>query len=368
MTRRSSTVLAAIALAAFVPTFGCERKPKPGSSAPPPASTRAATGEGAFGASAATYRGVLPAADGPGVEMTLNTWPDGIYYLRRVHQGRPGAFDELGRWELSATDSLLRLRGGDDVPMHFRLTSSGTLRALDREGQAIASAAPLDLTRAERFEAFEPRLRLRAVYQSVDGGAFLRDCATQRPVPVLEEGAAAALKDAYLKADGGLEQELLVVVEARFTTRPGAAGRPTEPAAVVERIFEVGPGKSCGERSPVPELEGRFWKVVRVGARPLGTLAPSRRVPGFRLEPAAHRLVGISTCNRIMGGYSIEGSALRFSAVAATQVACPDGMEFEAAFLEALEATRSWRFDTSTLELIDQRGEVRLRLEAVAGE
>lgn len=360
--------LMAVALLSIVP--GCGRKPKP---APPAAdsgagSSRPAASIPTFGGEPASYGGVLPCAGCPGIETALNLWPDGIYYLRQVPQGRAGASDEVGRWQLSAADSVLRLHGSGDEPRFYRLMEEGSIRQLDRAGRAGAPGPHPDLKRAAAFVAFEPRLRVQGIYQSLDSRAYLRDCVTGRPVRILPEASAAALQDAYLKADGGLEQELEVTIEARFVTRRAEGSVVEEPAVVVERIFAVGPGRECGARAAAPEVEGRFWRVTHVGSRPLGNLGATRRVPGFRLEPSAHRLVGFTTCNRIMGGYSLAGTSLRFSAVEATRAACPDGREFENALLQALGKSASFLLQDGRLELRDVRGGSLLRLEAVAGE
>lgn len=348
------------------------REPK--QAAPPPArggSESAAPVAGArvsFGAEPASYRGVVPCPDCPGIETTLNVWPDGIYYLRMVKEGGSGAEDEIGRWELSPADSLLRLHGGGESPRFFRLSGARAIRQLDRAGRPADANRRDELRRLDRLAPFEPRLRLRGMYQSQESGSFFRDCVTQRPLRLLPEGEAAALQNAYLKADGGLDREMAAVIEVRLVTRPLAEGAGQEAAIVVERIFEVHPGEDCGPREAAPELEGGFWRVTHIGNREVGNLASSRRVPGIRLSAADQRLVGFSTCNRIMGGYTLTGGSLRFATVAATEAPCPDGSEFESAFLKALKATASWRITDGTLEFRDLRGASLARFMAVAGE
>ncbi|WP_428415699.1 copper resistance protein NlpE [Methylibium sp.] len=105
----------------------------------------------------ATFAGLMPCADCPGVAQTLTLRADGLYRLRRTYLGKPeGPFSELGHWKLNAAGTLLMLRGESDTLL-FAVAPAGsggegTLRLLDRRGQPIVSDADLALRRTERLD------------------------------------------------------------------------------------------------------------------------------------------------------------------------------------------------------------------------
>jgi len=59
-------------------------------------------------------------------------------------------------------------------------------------------------------------------------------------------------------------------------------------------------------------------------------------------------------CNRLFGGYELNGEVLTFGLIGATKWACPDleeGVETE--FSKVLDATRRWRIVDGILELLN---------------
>ena len=83
-----------------------------------------------------TYRGVLPAADCPGIETTLTLKPDGTYSLHEEYLERDARFDAEGAYTLHGnllTLDLVQGRGepaapADDRPQGGRRTAGRTLR------------------------------------------------------------------------------------------------------------------------------------------------------------------------------------------------------------------------------------------------
>jgi len=65
-----------------------------------------------------------------------------------------------------------------------------------------------------------------------------------------------------------------------------------------------------------------------------------------------------------MGSYALEGQTLRFSQMATTKMACPEGMQQEQAFLDALQNAKTWKVTGEHLELYDNRGTALARFEA----
>jgi heat shock protein HslJ len=110
-------------------------------------------------------------------------------------------------------------------------------------------------------------------------------------------------------------------------------------------------------------LENTDWTLTKIGDVAV-TPPSSAQTAHIVLNKANHRVSGSGGCNRITGGYQLSGDRLRFTRIAATLMACVDGMETEKAFLHALEQVRTWKIAGQQLELDDAAGHRVARLEA----
>lgn len=100
------------------------------------------------------------------------------------------------------------------------------------------------------------------------------------------------------------------------------------------------------------------WRTDAIGAARL----PATPHPDITFG-AEGRAYGSSGCNRFMGGFTLDGAALRFDPIAGTRMACePPAMEVEQRFLDALAAVRGWRLEGPALLLTDGTGATVLRL------
>jgi len=62
-------------------------------------------------------------------------------------------------------------------------------------------------------------------------------------------------------------------------------------------------------------------------------------------------------CNRMAGAPKIDGDRLRFGPLATTRMACAEPlMQLETRYAAALDATRSFRVDASSLRFLDESG------------
>lgn len=99
-------------------------------------------------------------------------------------------------------------------------------------------------------------------------------------------------------------------------------------------------------------LLGTIWHLVELGG--------NQAVPGQGGRPATleltadRRASGFAGCNRMTGTYELQGDSLRLGPLALTRMACQNGMELEQAYVEALQATRTYSVSPTSLEL---RGE-----------
>lgn len=142
-------------------------------------------------------------------------------------------------------------------------------------------------------------------------------------------------------------------------------------STVVARFVRAGvrdgavpkPGQVAG-------ITGVEWRLVALNGSPVSPA--SGRRPTLFLDGTARRATGSTGCNRYNGRFTLKGSVLTFSALAATRMACPEGAELEAGFLKALAGARTWILRGGRLTLRDGARDVavferRAATDAAAG-
>ena len=203
------------------------------------------------------------------------------------------------------------------------------------------------------------------IVQEAFGGGFVTGTATSRERLALPLDAVfeATLEDEYSKARREPGEELLVRLEGRIAMRPKMEGEGLQPTLVVERFIKGWLGESCGAQFATASIENTYWKLTRLGNDAL-VVGEKQREPHFVLK-AQDRLVGGSGgCNRLTGSYELDGDKLVFSKMATTRMACPQGMDTEQAFLDALAKVKTWKIVGERLELFDAGGNLLMRFEA----
>jgi heat shock protein HslJ len=202
-----------------------------------------------------------------------------------------------------------------------------------------------------------------------DEGRFV-PCDGGETMPVARGGDHEALQSFYEGARRAPGDAVLVEVEARVEPPPAGADE-VPPTIVVERFVGGWPGETCPVPGVMMPLEGNHWRLTRVLNEPV-------RAPGGDELRAPHlvlrdgRVTGSGGCNQLGGAYVLEpGEALAqgsltFSAIAATRMACAEGMETEAAFLAALPEVRRFELAGIHLDLLDAAGNRLARLEVRA--
>lgn len=200
--------------------------------------------------------------------------------------------------------------------------------------------------------------RFRGTYSYLADAGVFTDCASGRKLPVATEADNAALEAAYLKARAMPGAPVLAVVDGRIEMRTPMEGSQRRPAWIVERFVEILPGSSCEALAGPAPLENTYWKLVSLRGAPV-RLVDKQREPHLILQPANRRVVGSDGCNRLVGGYTLDGERLAFSKMAGTMMACPQGvMELELACLDTLPQVAGWRIEGQQLELLDAQGTV----------
>ena len=100
--------------------------------------------------------------------------------------------------------------------------------------------------------------------------------------------------------------------------------------------------KGCGGGIlPPSELAGTSWTFVSIGGAPVAGDRPTS------LQFDGERLSGSAGCNRISGGYRVEGRMLSAGPLMTTRMACPGpGMAQEGAFLSLMSGPVEIGFPT----------------------
>jgi len=99
-------------------------------------------------------------------------------------------------------------------------------------------------------------------------------------------------------------------------------------------------------------LQGSEWKPLRMGG-----MAVPEASSAFVQFRSKGRLEGHSGCNRIFAEYEAQDGYIFVGPVAATRMACEEGlMATEAALATALENARSYQRMRTRLVLFDQDG------------
>jgi copper homeostasis protein (lipoprotein) len=310
----------------------------------------------------ALYSGVLPCADCPGIRFDIDLRPANVYFLRMTYQGaKPERiYDDIGTWSLASDLRTIALKGARQSPMLFSVTSPTTLRKVDAEGQTIESELNYSVTRAPQYEAIAPEVPLRGMYSPAAEGAIVEECTTGLKLR-LEGPEAQALAGEFSKVRGGAQRPALLAVEGRIESL-AAQGEAVDGKLVATTAAKFWPSETCGARGVTHDLEGSRWVLVRIGDRQIMALE-GKPEPYIVLQAATKQIVGHAGCNRLSGGYTITGDALRLDEIATTRMACPE-IETENAFLNALETVSRWKLMDNQLALFDKSGAQVLQFES----
>lgn len=108
---------------------------------------------------------------------------------------------------------------------------------------------------------------------------------------------------------------------------------------------------------------GQKWIAEEVGGRPV----PSGVEPSLVFNPDG-KVTGHAGCNGYFGSVIIDGEAMSFGNLGATQKLCPEpAMTQEGLLLQALDSTRGYRVEDNGLELLDGAGATLVRFRGEAG-
>lgn len=236
-------------------------------------------------------------------------------------------------------------------------TISGTVTYLDRS--ALPPDATLEITVEDVSLADAPAKIV---------GRLVRMPAGQVPIAFEVPYVASAIVPHHrysLRARVTVDGQLRYI-STTHTPVLTMGGSTAGVAVQLQRVNAAAPGAQQPGAPPRPDrtLVNTYWKLVQLRGAPV-TVAPNQREPHLILQMQGNRVVGSGGCNRLTGSYTLNGDFVGFGGVAATRMACPDGMEQEGAFLRALGEVKSWRVRGDELALLDDANAAILQFVAV---
>jgi len=104
---------------------------------------RAAAPAAPLGSLPATFEGVIPCADCPGIRQRIVLQPDGRFRSRMTYLERNRSFNERGTWAVEGGTLVLTSRS----TQRWAIRDAATLAMLDQQGQPIVSTANYTLAR-----------------------------------------------------------------------------------------------------------------------------------------------------------------------------------------------------------------------------
>ena len=194
-----------------------------------------------------------------------------------------------------------------------------------------------------------------------DAGVFM-DCATRESWPVAHEGDNAALERAYGAAKIEPGAPLLVTVQGRLEKRPKVDSRGKQTNLVVDRFVRTWPRETCGSMEAAA-LEDTRWALLELNGKTI-TVTVNDKAPFLEMSSKKASAYGFGGCNRFFGSYQLSGKSLKFGAMGATRMACPEGMDQEQELFTALDATTRYEIHGSKLLLYSDE-KLLARFEAV---
>lgn len=202
--------------------------------------------------------------------------------------------------------------------------------------QAIESTG-LPLEAEQEPVPVPPGIALEGMFRYFADAPQFRDCGTGKVFPVAMAGPYIELERAYLNSGIEAGTELKVALHGRFLERPSMDENRNEVMLIVDSFDSV---IDSGECRPTidADLKNTYWKLVEIGGNPFIPLEGAKDTHVV-LDTADSRVHGFAGCNNFFGQYESNDANLTFSSLGATMMACPDGMEAEQAFLQALGET-----------------------------
>ena len=149
----------------------------------------------------------------------------------------------------------------------------------------------------------------------------------------------------------------LVLIVALLVAQGCAPDRQDEAATAPAK-----PAASGESMKPDVTLTNTYWKLVELNGG--AVVAGEDRELHMTLR-GDDQVGGYAGCNQFTGSVTVSGDGLSFGPIATTRRMCPDVMQQEDAFLQALESAHRFSISGEDLAIENANGEVTMRFVAV---
>jgi uncharacterized lipoprotein YbaY/heat shock protein HslJ/uncharacterized lipoprotein NlpE involved in copper resistance len=286
----------------------------------------------------ATYEGVLPCGDCPGIRWHLNLMPDQTFYLKLEYLERNGYFEDSGRWRLELPERRLVLSGRGGTRDRFAIDGQ-MLSKLDANGNSLPSSMNSTLERAADFSWIDISNPMRGIYEPGPGGGTLTDCVSGHTYPV-----AGNIQLLTRASEGG---PMMLDLKAQITRPEGHEEAVLKPLDVLR----LRPGEGCEQHRAAAPLTNTYWRLVELDGEPVRTMEGGRE-PHIMLRPEGNQFSATVGCNQMGGTYTLNGDAISFSRMRTTMMACQGpAADLENRFQRWFTRAAKWRLNGQSLTI-----------------
>lgn len=209
-----------------------------------------------------------------------------------------------------------------------------------RERMALPSDAVFEATLEDVSKAGAPAVILGRVRNEHPGDPPI-------PFEITYDPSRIDPKHRYtVRARISVDGKLLFTTDQHYAVLTGGQGNE------VTLLLRGTGGGSSASTEPV---ENRYWKLTKLGDAPVNAASPKQE-PHLIFNSETRRVSGSGGCNRLTGGYELDGNKLKLGQMAGTMMACMQGMDTEKAFLNALKGVAAWKIEGQNLALLDTDG------------
>jgi putative lipoprotein len=231
--------------------------------------------------------------------------------------------------------------GDEGVRVPDFLTLTGTVSL--RQPASLPADALLTVTMEDVSRADAPAVTLAQTQTTLHGQQGPIGFSLVYPGPAVQPGAIYAVRARLTSGD-----QLL------YTTTEHNRVDAFNPAPIQLVMDAV----SASTQPPKPDasLTDTYWKLTEVDGQPV-LVSDGVREPSLVLQSQESRFAGSGGVNRLMGGYTLDGTSLTFSNAASTMMAGPpEAMAQEQVIVAALARVRGYTIAGDQLTLLDDAG------------
>jgi len=204
---------------------------------------------------------------------------------------------------------------------------------------------------------------LEGMFRYMADAPLFRNCSDGKTWPVAMEGQYIELERAYLNSGIEPGAEVKVNLRGRIIAPPSMVRIDNEIKLIVDEFNKLDLEGTCAP-STHAELIGTYWRLDELNGKAVIT-PEGMKEANMILASGESKVQGFAGCNNFFGQFETADDSLTFSAMGATMMACPEGMDTEQGFLAALGATARYEISGLFLQLYDSDNQLLARLEAV---